>query len=659
MIGGEGDQGPPSVAGNGGEFLLQLLQGPPGQTTTPPSPAAATAARASAAAPVSQPSQILSHDPAVAAVGPTFSFPTYPFNGYDLPYPQHPPPWIPFAPQNIFFPGFPQNPNPNPCHSWSPSTTPQSGFTHNYQHNLHFNSQLGFLGSSPRPESVHQHGRNLMFGSLPCEIQTNGALPTGNSLNTQASIAKIDGSLSKAGGMADGSRQLNGLEGNFQNSPNYSRSQQQNSRAFQNQEQEVRSGGRGWGGRGRGRGRGRQQQQQHQSANFKLTRPPPEVRRYPPGFLSTPSSTGNRSFERNVDKEKRNFVELRDTRFASNIEDKRDSRLSTESRKNFGDMMAERKLSSQLDCPGPPTGSNLPSVSASDVEESMSELNDEIGENGGKTRYRLQADVSRVSSTVRSEFDDSHEVLINALVLEDQPNKKKDQKSSRYKEHRLDTRGQRLLGQRMRIFYRQIECRRDIDWLNAPFLAIYESLIPPEEEKAKQKQLLTLLEKLVWTEWPEARLYIYGSCANSFGVSKSDIDICLTIEDPDVNKSEVLLKLADILESDNLQNVQALTRARVPIVKLKDPVTGISCDICVNNILAVVNTKLLSDYAQIDERLRQLAFIVKHWAKSRGVNETYHGTLSSYAYVLMCIHLLQQRKPAILPCLQQAGKRLD
>ncbi|XP_004308427.1 PREDICTED: poly(A) RNA polymerase cid13 [Fragaria vesca subsp. vesca] len=97
---------------------------------------------------------------------------------------------------------------------------------------------------------------------------------------------------------------------------------------------------------------------------------------------------------------------------------------------------------------------------------------------------------------------------------------------------------------------------------------------------------------------------------------------------------------------------KALTRARVPIVKLMDPVTGISCDICINNVLAVVNTKLLRDYANIDARLRQLAFIVKHWAKSRGVDETYHGTLSSYAYVLMCIHFLQQRRPAILPCLQ-------
>lgn len=101
-----------------------------------------------------------------------------------------------------------------------------------------------------------------------------------------------------------------------------------------------------------------------------------------------------------------------------------------------------------------------------------------------------------------------------------------------------------------------MQCRSDINRLNDHFILIYDSLIPPDEEKARQKQLLSLLERLVNKEWPEARLYLYGSCANSFGVCKSDIDVCLAIEDVEIDKSELILKLADILQSDNLQNVQ-------------------------------------------------------------------------------------------------------
>ncbi len=39
--------------------------------------------------------------------------------------------------------------------------------------------------------------------------------------------------------------------------------------------------------------------------------------------------------------------------------------------------------------------------------------------------------------------------------------------------------------------------------------------------------------------------------------------------------------------------------------------------------LAVVNTKLLADYAAVDGRLAQLVFVVKAWAKARNTNDAY------------------------------------
>ncbi|XP_062224265.1 UTP:RNA uridylyltransferase 1-like isoform X2 [Phragmites australis] len=198
----------------------------------------------------------------------------------------------------------------------------------------------------------------------------------------------------------------------------------------------------------------------------------------------------------------------------------------------------------------------------------------------------------------------------------------------------------------------QVECRHDIDNFTPGLLALYESLKPSEEHKSKQKQLVDSLAKSVSKEWPNAQLHLYGSCANSFGTSHSDVDVCLEMEIGTASTAEVLLTLAEILRNDNFENVEAITSARVPIARMSDPGSGFSCDICINNFFAVANTKLLKDYAQIDQRLLQLAFLVKHWAKLRGVNETYRGTLSSYAYVLMCINFLQLREPKILPCLQ-------
>nr|KJB41162.1 hypothetical protein B456_007G093300 [Gossypium raimondii] len=370
----------------------------------------------------------------------------------------------------------------------------------------------------------------------------------------------------------------------------------------------------------------RGKQQQH-GGNCRST-PSAETPRPPPGFSGQPRrGGGSRDFGKN-------------TRHVAHSVNKLKAELGHLSYDN------ETRLRGQLDHPVPPAGSNPQSVSVTEIEGPLLELHMDGGANGFSRRDKPRREDG-------GEVDEIEEKFVEPLLVEDESDDKNDKKRHhREKEYRKDNRGQRLLSQRERMLKRRTDCRSDILRLNSPLLAIYESLIPPVEEKAKQKQLLALLDKLVCKEWPEARLYLYGSCENSFGVSKSDIDICLAFNEDIHDKSEILLKLADILQSDNLQNVQALTRARVPIVKLMDPLTGISCDICVNNVLAVVNTRLLRDYAKIDVRLRQLAFIVKHWAKSRGVNATYQGTLSSYAYVLMCIHFLQQRRPAILPCLQ-------
>ncbi|CAL1356941.1 unnamed protein product [Linum trigynum] len=613
---GGGDAGPPLgpvLQSNGGEFLLSLLQRPSHhQQQQPPSQFPPTGHTPFLApqpqqqqqhqhfAQRIQPHQPLPLDPAVAAVGPSFSFPqpSWGANARDLVSPSLPPHGS-LPPEQL---GFPPNYWPSPNQFQAPTSQPQTliddlqrlGFT-SIDASVN-NAIQGLLLHKQQQQQVQHH---LQFGSFQSEPQI---------------VDNAAKELEKALGNA----YSKSFEKNPQSDGHLSSSAPRDVSC--NVQDRSRAGN--WG---------KQQQQEvgNHNAIGQRKQPPPGFSNQQKGGLWDNGGRG-REFDSNIRRERGN-----------NHPSEHNSRGEWVKRANGGSL--EPGITRQLDTPGPPSGSNLHSVSGSEVEASMMHLHSKLVDDE-------QDDDGR-------ELDDHGEELVDSLLREGEPDDggkdKKQGRNSREKEARSDDRGQRMLSQRMRMFKRQMVCRRDIERFNRSFLAIYESLIPPEEEKEKQKQLLTMLEKLVNKEWPEARLFLYGSCANSFGVSKSDVDVCLAIEDGDTRKSEILLRLADILQSDNLQNVQALIRARVPIVKLMDPASGISCDICINNVLAVVNTKLLRDYAQIDVRLRQLAYIVKHWAKSRAVNETYHGTLSSYAYVLMCIHFLQQRRPAILPCLQR------
>merc|ERR1719384_1624698 len=68
----------------------------------------------------------------------------------------------------------------------------------------------------------------------------------------------------------------------------------------------------------------------------------------------------------------------------------------------------------------------------------------------------------------------------------------------------------------------------------------------------------------------------------------------------------------------------------------------IACDISVNNVLAVVNSRLVGQYVRTDERLRTLGVGLKAWAQARGINDRSRGTISSFSLVLMLIHFLQR-----------------
>ena len=61
--------------------------------------------------------------------------------------------------------------------------------------------------------------------------------------------------------------------------------------------------------------------------------------------------------------------------------------------------------------------------------------------------------------------------------------------------------------------------------------------------------------------------------------------------------------------------------AKVPIVKVWDPELKLAADLNVNNTLALENTRMIKTYVMIDERVRPLAMIIKHWTKQRALND--------------------------------------
>ena len=182
-----------------------------------------------------------------------------------------------------------------------------------------------------------------------------------------------------------------------------------------------------------------------------------------------------------------------------------------------------------------------------------------------------------------------------------------------------------------------------------------------EKTDAERARLYRLAVQDGWYE-PEERRIIndFLSAFERHGVLKPDNTQLI---EPHIDTSDV--RNTNFGEGGELERTRAALQNLPNILRRYRPPpaahpldfpkegVGIQCDINFSNHLALHNSHLLKCYASCDPRVRQMVLFVKAWSKKRKINTPYHGTLSSYGYVLMVLHyLINVAIPPVVPNLQ-------
>ncbi|CAG8842245.1 22656_t:CDS:2, partial [Gigaspora margarita] len=194
--------------------------------------------------------------------------------------------------------------------------------------------------------------------------------------------------------------------------------------------------------------------------------------------------------------------------------------------------------------------------------------------------------------------------------------------------------------------------------LSAKMWMLYKTLLPSKKNNENRDRLVMKIEEILSNEWPghEINVHLFGSSVNLLGTSASDVDLCVTTPNREL---ENISALSVKLQKYNMIITECVTNAKVPIVKFWDPTLNLACDINVNNTQALLNTRLIKSYVNLDPRTRPLVMTIKHWARIRKLNSTACGTLSSYTWTCMVLNFLQMRYPPILPVLKVGRKNED
>ena len=133
----------------------------------------------------------------------------------------------------------------------------------------------------------------------------------------------------------------------------------------------------------------------------------------------------------------------------------------------------------------------------------------------------------------------------------------------------------------------------------------------------------------------------YGSIVNNFMTEWGDIDICIIPKD-----NKLIQNFWEYLEEIKNEAVNVKKYAyfdllerypRFLILKMKDIEKNIDLDITVQNILPILNTKLIRLYSLLDQRFHIFGIFLKFWVKKNHIHGALDKFLTSYALLILII----------------------
>ncbi|KAF9110280.1 hypothetical protein BGX27_006577 [Mortierella sp. AM989] len=167
-----------------------------------------------------------------------------------------------------------------------------------------------------------------------------------------------------------------------------------------------------------------------------------------------------------------------------------------------------------------------------------------------------------------------------------------------------------------------------------------EYISPTREEHQIRKYVARRIEQMVKLVWRDAEVIVFGSFETKLYLPTSDMDI-VVLRDPPFLKND-LYKLAGFLKSQNAAfDVVVIARAKVPIIKCKEAISGIAVDISFNMANGVQSAEVISRYLDEMPGLRSMTMLIKFFLMLKNHNEVYNGGLGSYTTVIMILSFLQ------------------
>ncbi|PHH64495.1 hypothetical protein CDD81_4570 [Ophiocordyceps australis] len=195
--------------------------------------------------------------------------------------------------------------------------------------------------------------------------------------------------------------------------------------------------------------------------------------------------------------------------------------------------------------------------------------------------------------------------------------------------------------------------------LHKEIVDFYEFVRPKKFEQRIRENLVQNLQKAMRRDprFSSAKIHAFGSYMSGLYLPTADMDLVVCSASymsggppTFLGARSWLHKFAQFLVVQKMsekENVEVIARARVPLVKFVDTLTGLRVDVSFENLGGVQAIDTFLQWKADYPAMPALVTVVKHFLLMRGLNEPVNGGIGGFSVICLVVSMLQ-----VLPHIQ-------
>jgi non-canonical poly(A) RNA polymerase PAPD5/7 len=186
--------------------------------------------------------------------------------------------------------------------------------------------------------------------------------------------------------------------------------------------------------------------------------------------------------------------------------------------------------------------------------------------------------------------------------------------------------------------------------LHKEIVDFYEHIKPRDFEHTLREDLVRNLNRHLSMRYRNASIKPFGSFMTGLYLPTGDMDLVLCSTEYEtrgiavLNAKRELFKFRVFLQSHELalhNDVEVISKAKVPIVKYIDNLTCLKVDVSFENLTGINAVKTFLDWKAQYPAMPILVTLVKHFLMMRALNEPVNGGIGGFTIICLVVSMFQ------------------